>query len=287
MNKEEYLQLLDDDGKLKQKFSNKKFNAKKEGLKCLLSFEEFCELLIQANLVSSDIGFTSPRKIVLARYNDEGDYVLGNCRFITHHENMLEQKQSEKTLEANRKKAKFLQQYNAEHYEEYHRKHVEGIHKSEHYKRRHAIAEEKRLIREASLDSRYCGVHNSMHGKHWATNGLDNILVMGIKEQLPEGYRLGRIMGLPTNKELSCKPNPSEEKRYVPDDGAKQILPKNSVSVMQFTKDMQYITTHASASKAVLSLNNPSALNAQSHITDVCKGRRKTAYGYIWKYADK
>lgn len=23
------------------------------------------------------------------------------------------------------------------------------------------------------------------------------------------------------------------------------------------------------------------------HISDVCKGKRKTAYGYIWKYADK
>lgn len=79
-------QKLDDDGKLIQKWRNKCVNAKAEGLKCKLTFEEYCQLVDQAGLVSSQLGFTG-QGYVLARYNDEGDYEMGNCRFITQKEN--------------------------------------------------------------------------------------------------------------------------------------------------------------------------------------------------------
>ena len=77
---------LDDDGKLKRKWINKCVNAKKEGLECELTYEEFCLLVSQANLVSSQLGFTG-KGYVLARYNDSGNYTLKNCRFITQKEN--------------------------------------------------------------------------------------------------------------------------------------------------------------------------------------------------------
>lgn len=77
---------LDDDGKLKRKWINKCVNAKKEGLECELTYEEFCLLVSQANLVSSQLGFTG-EGYVLARYNDSGNYTLENCRFITQKEN--------------------------------------------------------------------------------------------------------------------------------------------------------------------------------------------------------
>lgn len=77
---------LDDDGKLIQKWQNKRANAKKEGLKCLLSFDEYCLLVEASGLVSSDIGF-SGGGYVLARYGDPGNYEYGNCRFITQKEN--------------------------------------------------------------------------------------------------------------------------------------------------------------------------------------------------------
>ena len=80
---------LDDDGKLLSKYRNKCVNALKESIRCLLSFDEFCILVKEAGLVSSQIGFCGD-KYVLARYNDEGDYVYGNCRFIRHIENAHE-----------------------------------------------------------------------------------------------------------------------------------------------------------------------------------------------------
>lgn len=52
----------------------------------------------------------------------------------------------------------------------------------------------------------------------------------------------------------------------------------------QFTKDNQYITTFNSAHDAARSLEG----NKNSgHISECCLGKRKTAYGYIWKYHEK
>ena len=86
---------IDDDKKLKIKYYNKCNNAKKEGLKCELTFEEFFELLLEAGLKSSQLGF-SGEGYVLARYNDEGNYKKGNCRFILQKENAEEKKISQK-----------------------------------------------------------------------------------------------------------------------------------------------------------------------------------------------
>ena len=80
---------LDDDGKLKQRWVNKKVNALKEGIQCELTYDEYCSLVKQAGLVSSKLGFTG-EKYVLARYNDIGNYTIDNCRFITQKENLEE-----------------------------------------------------------------------------------------------------------------------------------------------------------------------------------------------------
>lgn len=83
---------IDDDGKLIQKWRNKCVNAKKEGLECKLTFDEYCTLVKDAGLVSSQLGFTG-ENYVLGRYNDEGDYTFENCRFITQKENTNEKNQ--------------------------------------------------------------------------------------------------------------------------------------------------------------------------------------------------
>lgn len=77
---------LDDDGKLIRHWRNKCVNAKKEGLECKLTFDEYCQLVKKAGLKSSQLGFTGDG-YVLGRYNDEGDYTIENCRFITQKEN--------------------------------------------------------------------------------------------------------------------------------------------------------------------------------------------------------
>lgn len=77
---------LDDDGKLIQKWRNKCVNALHENIPFSLTFDQFCTLVNEANLVSSDLGY-SGHDYVLARYNDVGGYEYENCRFITQKDN--------------------------------------------------------------------------------------------------------------------------------------------------------------------------------------------------------
>ena len=55
---------------------------------------------------------------------------------------------------------------------------------------------------------------------------------------------------------------------------------KQSVPIIQYTKDGQYVNTYDSAMEAGRQLGI-----AQGNISKVCRGQNKTAYGYIWKYA--
>lgn len=61
--------------------------------------------------------------------------------------------------------------------------------------------------------------------------------------------------------------------------------------VNQFTKDGEYIQTFPSVREAAITVKGctPKDITGGeiSHITDVCKGKRKTAYGYKWEYANK
>lgn len=54
-------------------------------------------------------------------------------------------------------------------------------------------------------------------------------------------------------------------------------------SIDQYTLDDEYIATFESAADAMESLGLG---RRGGHIVDVCKGRRKQAYGYKWKYTD-
>lgn len=97
LSTEELLALLDDDGKLYGRYINKIYNAKKEGIECKLTLHQYCSLVKIAGIKSSDLGFSkdsSGKKYVLARYEDQGDYVWGNCRFITQKENESEKKRT-------------------------------------------------------------------------------------------------------------------------------------------------------------------------------------------------
>lgn len=54
---------------------------------------------------------------------------------------------------------------------------------------------------------------------------------------------------------------------------------KASKSVIQLSKDNEYISNYQSIKEASKTLN----IDA-SHISDVCKGKRKSAGGFIWRY---
>lgn len=57
--------------------------------------------------------------------------------------------------------------------------------------------------------------------------------------------------------------------------------------INQYDLNGNYIKTFPSSSDAAVALEKLTSTSrgASSHISDVCKGKRKTAYGYIWRYA--
>ena len=62
---------------------------------------------------------------------------------------------------------------------------------------------------------------------------------------------------------------------------------KLGIPINQLTKEGEYIQTFSSIGEAALSIKGDDSRNLAgmtSHISDVCKGRRKTAYGYKWEY---
>ena len=64
---------------------------------------------------------------------------------------------------------------------------------------------------------------------------------------------------------------------------------KNGISINQYDLEGNYIKTFPSIKNAAIELGilkSPKDRGCTSHISDVCKNKRKTAYGYIWKYAD-
>jgi len=79
----------------KRKYWNKIVNAKKEGIPFNLTFEEYCMLMEIAGIQFKDI---APNGYHLARFNDEGSYVVNNCRFIPYLENVKEKKITEKII---------------------------------------------------------------------------------------------------------------------------------------------------------------------------------------------
>lgn len=58
--------------------------------------------------------------------------------------------------------------------------------------------------------------------------------------------------------------------------------------INQYDLNNNYIQTFATARDAARAMrpNSASLGGVTSHITDVCKGKRKTAYNFIWKYSE-
>lgn len=181
---------LDDDGKLKSKYRNKKVNAKKENLICNLTFYEFCELMKNANIKSSDLGFNSSKKYVLARYNDTGNYDLDNCRFITQKENVNEKHIS--SLSRNQSSLN-MQKYNKsvcreKGTEEYYNW-LEKFQNSDYIKKI-----KNNSFNKKQKDIRYCKENNSQFGTFWITNGINNLKWKKDKGEIPVGYYKGRTL---------------------------------------------------------------------------------------------
>ena len=180
---------LDDNGKLNRKYNNKRSNAKKEGIPFELSFDEYCQLVRDAGLKSSDLGLTG-NNYELARYNDTGPYAVGNCRFITHKENIAEQKRSEKQSAASRNN--IIKYRNSSTHEE----RVANLKKSEKLKnyqaKRAADAKINSELKDLNKHPSYKGKLNSQFGSYWITNGIINKKWRDESGPIPDGFGKGR-----------------------------------------------------------------------------------------------
>lgn len=185
---------IDDDGKLYRKYLNKKVNAKKEGIAFDLTFDEFCGLVVDAGLTSSQLGF-SGNNFVLARYHDRGGYTVHNCRFITQLENSHEKTVSEMSRAASRKNVEVMNRYNAtlssQELSDRIKNSTQWKQYSEERKLKALETQQKRL---ASLDQRYSGIHNSQFGTFWITNGHENKKWSSGKGEIPEDWYRGRTV---------------------------------------------------------------------------------------------
>lgn len=183
---------VDDDGKLHQKYLNKKINARYEGIDFNLTYDEFAQLVRDANLISSNLGYTRDN-YVLARYGDSGGYEVGNCRFITQLENAHERKLTSKMIENSKKSARAMSEHNKRD-PDFGRKISEGLAKSDRYQQLKQIKHESYLRYRANLDPRKSGKNNSQYGTFWITNGTTNKKWKHELGDLPEGFRRGRVM---------------------------------------------------------------------------------------------
>lgn len=176
-----------DDKLLYRKWRNKMINASKEGIPFDLTFEQFFILKENAGLKTEDLGF-SGKGYVLARYNDEGGYTFGNCRFITQSENAKEKKISKKNREASRRNiAKVNSNRTGKEISEQLKRSVK-FQSYVHKRQKEAIR--KIMLKRSKMHKSYMGNKNSQYGKHWFTNGKENISAF----ECPEGFYRGRII---------------------------------------------------------------------------------------------
>ena len=180
-NRNDIEAALDNNGKLYGKWLNKRNNAKLENIEFNLSYYEFCLLVKEAGLVSSDLGF-SGKNYVLARFNDSGPYAYGNCRFILQSENAKEKRISDKAREASRKSMQYFNSHRSEYYTD---EEVSAYIKAG--KKRNISDNVPKIPR--SVDTK-----NSQYGTYWITNGIDNKKWKDSKGPIPTDYYKGRVM---------------------------------------------------------------------------------------------
>ena len=92
----------------------------------------------------------------------------------------------------------------------------------------------------------------------------------------------------------SATGNPTKNSRFIWRYKDSDVIParppiphdpvRNSRPVIQMTQDGVIINTYSSARDAVKALNRP--IHSRQ-ISDCCKGRCKSAYGFIWRYANR
>lgn len=114
---------------------------------------------------------------------------------------------------------------------------------------------------------------------------LDYDLIVATYQELHSEKKVADKLGIDSHS-VAVALRERGEKIYT----SKEVIKQQYGTVIkQFDKDTgELIQVFASAREAAKALRPESpSPGVISHITDVCKGRRKTAYGYRWQYAEQ
>jgi hypothetical protein len=117
-------------------------------------------------------------------------------------------------------------------------------------------------------------------GKHY----IDYDLVIATYKEIQNQAEVARRLGIDVSTVRSILHSNNIE--TIPVGLASTIVTGKVVN--QYDLQGNFIQSFASAKAAAESLNKITATSngASSHISDVCRGKRKTAYGYIWKFSE-
>lgn len=118
-------------------------------------------------------------------------------------------------------------------------------------------------------------------GKHY----LDYDLVIATYQEVQNVSETARRIGIDIS--TVSKVLNSNHISIIPSSEVSQRVTGNVVN--QYDLQGNFIQSFPSAKAAAISLGKITSTSrgASSHISDVCKGKRKTAYGYIWRFANK
>ena len=118
-------------------------------------------------------------------------------------------------------------------------------------------------------------------GKHY----LDYDLVIATYQEVQNVSETARRIGIDVS--TVSKVLNSSHISIIPSSEVSQRVTGNIVN--QYDLQGNFIQSFPSAKAAATSLGKITSTSrgASSHISDVCRGKRKTAYGYIWKFANK
>lgn len=163
-----------------------------------------------------------------------------------------------------------IRKYGVEHF------HLELIEETD------ALEERERYwIRQ--YDSYHSGYNLTLGGE--GTVHIDNQIVLDIFTQTQTETDTAMILGIDIHSVRSIlKSNDIE----LPKQQAVNVE-KNGKPVLQLTMDGKYISEYPSAKSAAKALGKiyKDGKGAAAHIFDVCRGKRKSAYGYIWKFKNE
>ena len=117
-------------------------------------------------------------------------------------------------------------------------------------------------------------------GKHY----IDYDLVLAMYAELKNQKEVARRMNI--SEDTVHKVLTSYQVDIL--DNARAVALATGKVINQYDLQDNYIQSFPSAKAAAESLNKITATSngASSHISDVCRGKRKTAYGYKWKFAN-